>query len=229
MARILHDIGQRCGIKFTDSEDALKIVFDPDGDRISFFEHGRHIQPDLVFLLLAERMACQRVVYDLRFSRAVRDQLEQLGIAGAVSRVGRLFLHEKMVKDGAEFGAETSGHFFFKEFHYLEMPELVMLRVLRVIKQEGRSLSQLVSFYQKYFKSSEISFPRDNQIIHKLVERYSDGKVSTLDGLTVEYYDWWFNIRPSNTEPVMRLIVEAKTKDLLVEKVRELRELIGKK
>jgi phosphomannomutase len=61
------------------------------------------------------------------------------------------------------------------------------------------------------------------------VERYSDGKVSTLDGLTVEYYDWWFNIRPSNTEPVMRLIVEAKTKDLLVEKVRELRELIGKK
>jgi phosphomannomutase len=132
----------------------------------------------------------------------------------------------------APLGAETSGHYYWQTFGQVEAPELVLLQVMRIMHESGKSLGALTSPYRRYYKSDPIAISiRDQKevsaILKHLKIEYGDGKVGELDGLTVEYPDWWFNIRPSNTEPILRLVVEAKENDLLEQKVAEIRESLG--
>jgi phosphomannomutase len=210
--------------------DRLAVRFDSDGDRIAFYDDGVLIPADFVFLLLVEQLDLQPVVFDLRFSRIVRERLEARGIPHTRSRVGHTFIAQAMQHAGAAFGGEISGHYYWKEFGGLESPELVLLRLYRIVQHSGHTLTELVAPYHVYFKSDELNIPvRDRKhvaaMVHMIAQHFPDGQHSALDGLTVEYPDWWFNIRPSNTEPVMRLIVEAETKDLLDQKVAEILKL----
>jgi phosphomannomutase len=142
-----------------------------------------------------------------------------------------------MVKHCADYGGELSGHTLLKDNNYCELPLLVMLAILKIVArsassgQAGKDIGQLVEQFKTWFNSGEISVEFENPRKHfeelapLLKKKYADGKCKELDGLTIEYPDWWFNVRPSNTESLLRIIVEAKTPDLLKEKTDELRKL----
>jgi phosphomannomutase len=216
----------------------LGIAFDGDGDRIIFFdEKGNPQRADFILAILAKHYLKRkfpeskiRVVLDARTSRGVRDVLKEEKIELIKSRVGYPFIKFLMRKNKALLGAELSGHFFWKENCYSESPLLTLFRVLEILAIEKRPLSQLVAPVNKYFSSKEINFEVEDKIgkIKELEKIYSDGQISKIDGLTVEYQDWWFNIRPSNTEQVLRLTVEANSKELLAEKIKELTEAINR-
>jgi len=211
----------------------LGIAFDGDGDRIMFVdEKGEIARAEYILALLfnasSSFLGKPKTVYDLRISRSVK---ELIGLRGIKSRPGHSFMKQVMKANNANIGGELSGHFFFKEMKYVESSVLVMLKILKIISDSGKSLSELVKPFQKYCHSGEINIPIENRergvgIIENLIEKYKDGKIDELDGVTVEYQDWWFNIRLSNTEPVVRLVIEADTKDLMDQKVKELTEEI---
>lgn len=218
-------LASKVGITLASKEhDGLVATFDPDGDRISFTEHGQKIPADYVMLLLVEKLRPKKVVYGINLSHAIREHLVRWDVAGVPSRIGRLYIHEAMQQSQADLGGEFSGHYYFKSFGYLEAPELVLLLVLQ-IAQRGK-LIDLIKPYQTYFRSDEISFPLDLKVFARLKEHYPDGVVSEMDGLSIEYPDYWFLLRTSNTEPLMRFVVEAKSKQLLELKVAELKEII---
>ncbi|MDP2638793.1 MAG: phosphomannomutase/phosphoglucomutase, partial [Candidatus Azambacteria bacterium] len=179
-----------------------------------------------------------RVVYDIRFSRGVKEKFQEWGIKAFPSRVGRAFLRDNAVHYKADISGELSGHIFFKKANYNEMPFLAMLKILKIMAKSGRSINELAEPFKTWFNSGEINIPIAKMpiamgILAELKKKYQDGKIDELDGLTVEYDDpansgtsWWFNLRPSNTEPVVRLVVEAKNKDLLEQKVAEIKKLV---
>jgi len=125
-------------------------------------------------------------------------------------------------------GGELSGHFFWQDFSYSESALLTMIRLLKILIEKNQSIRRLIEPMEKYFNSGEINFKVESKetTIKKIEEKFSDGNISKLDGLTVEYKDWWFNVRPSNTEPLLRLTIEAESEELLIQKERELKELI---
>ncbi len=226
-------------LKKTISDQKLNfgVAFDGDGDRIMFFdEKGYPQRADFILGILAKYYLKEAqsvtkdltVVCDARASRGVRDVLEKEKIKMIKSRVGYPFIKDLMRKYKAALGVELSGHFFWKENHYSESPILTLFRIMEVLEKLNRPLSELVKPIAKYFSSKEINFEVENKLekIKELERIYRDGEISKIDGLTVEYKDWWFNVRPSNTEPVLRLTVEAETEELLEEKIRELTEMI---
>jgi len=171
------------------------------------------------------------VVYDLRFSRVVAEKLAKWGGEGVKSKVGRTNVYELMRKTEADFGGELSGHYYFKSFNNLEAPELVLADVAKAMNTSGQTLQALTASYKKYFKSEKVSIELVDQdvlpeIFQKLKEKYSDGEIEELDGLTINYPDWWFNVRASNTEPELRLVVEAETQELLNSKLAEVQEIL---
>jgi phosphomannomutase len=221
------------------SEDGPDVTFslDGDADRLLVFDNNGHkINPDLVLGLLAKErikfFSKPKVAYDLRFSKGVLDKFREWGIKSFRSRVGRTFIREAMVNHKADIGGELSGHLLFKENNYLELPLMMMLRILKIMAQRGRDISRLVEEFKTWFNSGEINITFNVErsafrgISEKLKERYKDGEIDELDGITVEFPDWWFNLRPSNTEPMVRLIVEAKSKELLDQRVGELTVII---
>lgn len=221
-------------------DHGLAVRFDADGDRIAFYDDGQPISADFVFLLLAEQLKLKPLVFDGRFSRTVKARLQARNIPFAVSKVGRLYLTEAMHRTGAVLGAETSGHYYWKEMGGMECPELTLLRVYAIVRASGKTLSELVAPYRVLHKSDEISIPVRNRkesaaVLHNIEAHFHDATVSRDDGLTVEYPDpdapagvnWWFNIRLSNTEPVLRLIVEAQEKNLLDQLVKEIMAVAG--
>lgn len=204
----------------------LGLAFDGDGDRVVFIDKsGAYVRPDYILALLFKNSSSffkkPKVVYDLRFTKSVR---EYFGSNGLRSKVGYTFIKKIMRETGADLGAELAGHFYLKDMNYSEAASLIMLRVLKIINREKKSLGELVKPWQKYFNSGEINIDaaRGSEKISGLKAKYSDGKTDELDGLTVEYGNWWFNIRHSNTQPIIRLVVEADTKELMDQKVSEL-------
>ena len=221
--KILNRIGEKAGILVVPTNaGGIEVVFDDDSDRITFFDQRKPIDADLITLLLAEKLGYKKIVHDFRFARTVRTQFEKLGITAIPSRVGRLSMYENMKNYDAEFGAEISGHYYFRDFQYLEAPEAVLLYVRNIIQSEGKNLAELTRPYDTYYRSQEMKFPANPDMFSKIEERYSDGKITKDDGILVEYDDWWFSLRLSNTEPVMRLMVEADSKELLNRRVQEL-------
>ena len=135
-----------------------------------------------------------------------------------------------MRKEQVFFGGELSGHFFWQDFSYSESALLSMIRLLKLLIEKKQPIDKLVESMRKYFNSGELNFEVEDKedVLKKIEKKFSDYEISKLDGLTVKHKDWWFNVRPSNTEPLLRLTVEAKTEELKEEKIKEITSFIMK-
>ncbi len=205
-------------IKKVLSEGAeLGIAWDGDADRCFFIDDtGRFVDGDFLTALLAEAILAKDpgalILYDVRASRAVRHVVEQAGGRAEVNRVGHAFFKTRMRQDGAAFGGEVSGHYYFRDFYCADSGTLPALLLLELLSVKGKRMSELLAPYRdNYFISGEINSEVSDQDakMQELAERYSDGEVSWLDGVSVDYEDWHFNVRPSNTEPLLRLNLES--------------------
>lgn len=208
-------------------------IFDGDSDRIFLIdEQGNLIKGDATFLLMAryflEKNPGAGFSYNAICSKAVPELINKWGGKAFRTPVGFVNVQESLIKNNGIMGGELSGHYCFKDNFYGDSAFMAFLALLNIISESGKPISGMIAEVSLYAKASEINFKIENKeaVINKIKEKYSDGKQDYLDGVTVEYKDWWFNIRPSNTEPILRLTIEAKTKDLLEEKKRELNSFI---
>lgn len=211
----------------------LGIAFDGDADRVGFVdEKGTVIPMDLVTGLIAtiilEKYPGSTVLYDLRSSLAVKEAIEEAGGKALECRVGHALIKRQMKEVGALFAGELSGHYYFSQNAGAEAGSLPALMLLNLMAETGKPISELVQALRRYYHSGEINSEVENkdEVLKALKEKYSDGDLHELDGLKVSYPDWWFNVRASNTEPLLRLNLEAKTPELLAEKTTELLALI---
>ncbi|MBP5993290.1 MAG: phosphomannomutase/phosphoglucomutase [Candidatus Moranbacteria bacterium] len=211
----------------------LGIAYDGDADRIGFVdETGLPIPMDLVTALLAKEVLKQKpgatILYDLRSSRSVKEFIKENGGQALECRVGHAFIKQQMRETGAVFAGELSGHYYFEENSVAEAGTLPALLLLNLMTETGQPISALVAETKRYFHSGEINSEVHDKdaVLERLRERYADGTQHELDGLKVDYPDWWFNVRPSNTEPLLRLNLEAATPELMEAKRDELLALI---
>ena len=195
----------------------LGIAWDGDADRCFFIdEQGGFVDGDFLTALLTESLLSKEtgatVLYDVRASRAVADTAQRMGGSALVNRVGHAFFKTRMRKEGAVFGGEVSGHYYFRDFYCADSGTLPALLILELLSQRETTMTGLLEpLRAKYFISGEInSEVADGPAkIEEIAERYSDGKQSRLDGISVDYEDWHFNVRASNTEPLLRLCLES--------------------
>lgn len=218
----------------TDTLDAIrkKVVevgadfgaaFDGDADRCGFIDDKGEIIPmDLFTALIAQDILSEpagagktTILYDLRSSRSVRECIEENGGRALMSRVGHAFIKQQMRENNAVFAGELSGHYYFAENYVAESQGLAVIKLANLICKKNRKVSELVAPLRKYYSSGEINSKVADvaPILKKIREDYADGNLFELDGISVEYKDWWFNVRCSNTEPLLRLIVEAEKKE----------------
>jgi phosphomannomutase len=195
----------------------LGIAWDGDADRCFFIdETGAFVDGDFLTALLAESMLSKEpgatILYDVRASRAVPDMVQQGGGRALMNRVGHAFFKTRMREEHAAFGGEVSGHYYFHDFYCADSGTIPALLILELLSARAARMSELLEPYRsKYFISGEINSEVDDQDakLEELSKRYSDGHQYELDGLSVEYEDWHFNVRPSNTEPLLRLTLES--------------------
>jgi phosphomannomutase len=200
-----------------DKRADLGIAWDGDADRCFFIdETGSFVDGDFLTALLAESMLKKQpaatVLYDVRASQAVADTVIHNGGRALMNRVGHAFFKTRMREEDAAFGGEVSGHYYFRDFYCADSGSIPALLILELLSAEGKSMSELLEPYRtRYFISGEINSSVDDQAgrLKELGERYADGNQYRLDGLSVEYDDWHFNVRPSNTEPLLRLCLES--------------------
>jgi phosphomannomutase len=200
----------------------LGIAWDGDADRCFFIdETGEFVDGDFLTALLAQSLlekaaqagrSGEAVLYDVRASRAVPDTVRAAGGVPHVNRVGHAFFKTRMRAEGSLFGGEVSGHYYFREFYCADSGTIPALLILELLAREGRSLSQLLApLRARYFISgeinSEVSGPEAKMA--EIAERYADARQDRLDGISIDYEDWHFNVRPSNTEPLLRLCLES--------------------
>jgi phosphomannomutase len=195
----------------------LGIAWDGDADRCFFIDgDGSFCDGDFVCALLARSILAKepgaRILYDPRSSRAVPDTVAAAGGRSALSRVGHAFFKQRMREEGAAFGGEVSGHYYFRRFWCADSGAVPALLVLELLSADGRTLAELMSeFRSRYFISGEINSEVADQEekLREIEARWSDGEIAKLDGVSVDYPDWHFNVRPSNTEPLLRLNLES--------------------
>jgi phosphomannomutase len=209
------------------------VAFDGDADRAGFMdEKGTIIPMDMITALIAEMVLEKNngaaIYYDLRSSWAVKEVILKSGGRPMMSRVGHAFIKQQMREADALFAGELSGHYYFKENFYTESSALATLCVANLVSRSSTPLSELIKPIQRYFASGEINSEVHSAatVLADLKSRYADGDVIELDGLSVEYPNWWFNVRASNTEPLVRLNLEARTEALMKQKRDELLALI---
>jgi phosphomannomutase len=202
----------------------LGIAWDGDADRCFFVDDtGEFVPGDLITALIAESMLEKnpgaKIIYDLRASWAVRDTVLQAGGTPLENRVGHAFIKARMRKEDAVFAGEVSGHYYFRDFYYCDTGIVPALVLLELISQRGRKLSELLAPYrERYFISGEInSTVKDVPLkLQELKDQFGpEAKVSHLDGISFEFDDWHFNVRPSNTEPLLRLNLEALSEEAM--------------
>jgi phosphomannomutase len=211
----------------------LGLAFDGDADRVFFVdEHARGVSGSLVTALVAkgmlERYPGATVLYNAICSWVVPEVIRRYGGNPVRTRVGHSFIKGVMADTGAVFGGEHSGHYYFRDHYNADSGLVASLVLMDQISKAGVPLSELLEPFRRYHDSGEINSVVDDQagIVARIASAYADGRQDLLDGLTVQFDDWWFNLRPSNTEPLLRLNVEARTEELLEEKTRELLEAI---
>jgi phosphomannomutase len=195
----------------------LGIAWDGDADRCFFIDgEGEFVDGDFLTALLARSVLQAHpgadILYDVRASRAVADTVEAAGGRALVNRVGHAFFKARMRAEGGAFGGEVSGHYYFADFYNADSGTLPALLILELLGKSGRTLAQLLAPYRsRYFISGEIN-SEVADVDGKLDEiraRYSDARIGELDGVSIDYDDWHFNVRPSNTEPLLRLCLES--------------------
>lgn len=194
--------------------------FDGDADRVGFLdEKGDIIPMDMITALIArtllEKNPGAQIFYDLRSSWSVKEVIEEAGGIPNRSRVGHAFIKAQMREKDALFAGELSGHYYFKENSFAESSALAVLYIANLVSESAKPLSELIAPIRRYFASGEINSTVDDApaVLDKLRARYADADILELDGLSFEYPTWWFNVRCSNTEPLVRLNLEAKTRD----------------
>jgi phosphomannomutase len=207
----------------------IGIAWDGDADRCFFIDGtGEFIAGDFITALLAEAFLIRhpgaKIVYDVRASHAVKDIVAKYGGSALMNRVGHAFFKRRMREEGAIFGGEVTGHYYFRDNFYADNGFIPALLILELMSRKGQTLRELLEpLREKYFISGEINtrvtdMRAVQEKIDGLAARYTDGKVYTLDGVSAEFADWHFNVRPSNTEPMLRLNLEATTPELMVQK-----------
>ncbi len=212
---------------------AFGVAFDGDADRAGFVdEKGEIVAMDLITALIAEDILATEkgvIFYDLRSSKVVAEVIEAAGGTAMMSRVGHAFIKQQMRDNNAIFAGELSGHYYYRDNYTTESSAMAVLSVANIVGNSGKSLSELIEPLRKYRQSGEINskVSRDPQeILAELRERYSDGALTELDGISIDYDEWWFNVRCSNTEPLVRLNLEARSEELMAEKRDEILALI---
>jgi phosphomannomutase len=215
----------------------IGIAWDGDADRCFFIDGtGEFVSGDFVTALLAEAFLLRHpgasVVYDLRASHAVRDTVARYGGTALMNRVGHAFIKQRMRDSQAIFGGEVTGHYYFRDNFYADNGFIPALLMLELMSKKGKSLHQLLEpLRREYFISGEINTKLAGMdavpaTLDRIAARYGDGGQATLDGLSVEYDDWHFNVRPSNTEPLLRLNLEAKTPEMMAARRDEILAII---
>jgi phosphomannomutase len=213
----------------------LGVAFDGDADRCFFVDDtGEFVPGDFATALLAQTVLARepgaRIIYDVRASWAVPETIEAAGGEALMNRVGHAFIKDRMRKDDAAFGGEVSGHYYFRDFSQADTGVVPFLVMLELVSRAGAKLSELLApFRSQYFITGEINTPVSDVALklQELKERYAaEGRVSHLDGISVDADDWHFNVRPSNTEPLLRLNLEARSHELMQQKRDEVLDLI---
>lgn len=217
------------------------VIYDGDADRVMFVdEKGDFISPDLIIAVLGlyfveERHEKGIVLQDIRSSKAIGEYLVPMGMTMHTWKVGRAFAARKLREINGVWGGELAGHYYFRDFFYSDsglLASMLVLRIVSVLKKKGISLSRLIGTIARYQNSGEINFRvEDKAGAMEAVKAYFLSKeqpdaVMDFDGYRIEFPSWWFNIRPSNTEPYLRFICEAKSTELLAEKVDEVKRLL---
>jgi len=224
-------------VEKTRSEGAqLGVAYDGDADRCFFVDDtGEFVPGDFVTALLARAMLAKepgaKIIYDVRASWAVPRAIEEAGGVPLINRVGHAFIKERMRKDDALFAGEVSAHYYFRDFSQADTGVVPFLVMVELLSRADRPLSELLAPYrERYFLTGELNTPVADVALklQEIKERYtaSGGRISHLDGISVEFDDWHFNVRPSNTEPLLRLNLEALSEPLMEEKRDEVVELI---
>lgn len=212
----------------------LGVAFDGDADRAAFVdERGEPVGSDLSTALIAGELLSRApgaaVIYDLRSSRAVAEHVRASGGVPVRERVGHSFMKATLREKDGIFGGELAGHYYFRESFYADSAILAVLELLNLLWKEGRPLSALVAPLARYAKTPEINFEVDDKegMMRELAGRYADAEIDYLDGITISYPTWWANVRPSNTEPLLRLVLEADTQEEMERRREELVALLG--
>jgi phosphomannomutase len=222
--------------KTTELGAALGVAFDGDADRCFFVDDtGEFVPGDFVTALLAESMLEKypgsKVIYDVRASWAVRETIERAGGIPLINRVGHAFIKQRMREEDAVFAGEVSGHYYFRDFFQADSGVIPFLLMLELISKRGQSLSELLRPYRnRYFLTGELNVPVADVAVklQEIKERFGgQGQVSHLDGISIEAEDWHFNVRPSNTEPLLRLNLEARSTELMEQKRDEVLAALG--
>jgi len=210
----------------------LGAAFDGDGDRIVFVdENGEVVSGNFIAALMASLILKKhpgaKILYDVRSSNIIKETIENGGGKALMGRIGHSFIKAKMRKERILFASELSGHYYHQDHYFCEAPFFVLFSILEELGK--KSLSQLIEPFKKYYHSGEINFKTADKktAMDRLEKHYASGSLFKIDGLRVDYPDWWFLARISNTEPLLRLVVEAKTKDLMEAKKAELAALLN--
>jgi phosphomannomutase len=211
----------------------LGVAFDGDADRCFFVDDtGEFVPGDFVTALFAEvvleKEPGAKIIYDVRASRAVPDTIERAGGTALMNRVGHAFIKARMRKEDAAFAGEVSGHYYFRDFSQADSGVIPFLLMLELISKRGKLSEILAPLRSRYFITGELNTPVPDVALklQELKERYADGRISHLDGISVDFDDWHFNVRPSNTEPLLRLNLEAMSEELMERKRDEVLEVI---
>ncbi len=223
----------------TQQKADIGVIFDGDADRVMFVdENGRFVSPDLIIALMGHYFLKHQkgtVLHDIRTSKAVAEYLAPFGATVNMWKVGRAFAAPKLKAIDGVYGGELAGHYYFRDFFYSDsamLAALVVLDVVNQFKQKGIGFSQIMAGIEKYANSGELNFKLERKqeamdaVLNHFVAQQKPDAVYVFDGYRVEYPQWWFNIRKSNTEPYLRLLAEAKTTDLLDQKVTEIKKII---
>lgn len=214
------------------------VIFDGDTDRLFFIdEQGKFVAADLTLLILAQEFLKREpgagIVYNAICSKVVPEKISEWGGKPIKSKVGFIYVREEMKKYQGIMGGELSAHYSFRDNDYADSGFIAFVILLQLLSEEDKVLSEVVKPFSKYFKSPESNLELENRdkiepILAELEKEYQDGKIDKLDGLTVKYEDWWFNVRPSNTEPLLRITVEADAEELMKKKLEELVDFANK-
>jgi phosphomannomutase len=210
------------------------LCFDGDADRLMMVdEQGNTVSCDLMTALMApyflEKELASTIVYDLRSSLVVSEEIIKNGGTPRRERVGHAFMKKALRDSHAIFGGELSGHFYYRDNYYADSGMITLVHLLNITSASNLHISELITPLRRYHGSGEVNFEVEDKKtkMEELARIYNDAQIDQLDGVTIRYKTWWFNCRPSNTEPLLRLNVEAKTENLLEEKFDELKQYLG--
>ena len=217
------------------------IIYDGDADRVMFIdEKGRFIQPDYITAVLGcyykKKGLCGNSLVDVRTSRSTTEYLESIGFPPTLWKVGHAFAKMKIREIDAVFGGELAGHYYFRrDFFNCDsgiLASLLVLSVVKSLKEEGRTLSQLIDSIVKYSNTGEVNFKLEekDECISRILEHFKSenpSKILSFDGYRIEFPSWWFSIRKSNTEPYLRIVLEAQSKEEMENRLKEIKDIIG--